>query len=404
LSSTSPNFDASASATGYLYQCRYALLLLLQRSEPDAELSLECLDDIAFEKRGDPLALIQTKHRAIAGVLTDGSTDLWKTLRVWCEKAKAGEIALETCVLSLVTTASAPAGSAASFLRDVNRNPEKARKLLEAAAERSQAGEDAPIRKCFRAFDQLPVRDRKRLLACVTVIDGAPTITDLDARLRKELCRAVAREHLDAFIERLEGWWWGQVVQRLSGADGSCIRTVDLDGKMNELRDGFRSDSLPIDFHRGAEPEGAPPPDSIFIRQLGLIEIDGKLLVGAIRDYQRAFVQRSRWLRDKLLARSELERYEDTLIEEWERQFERLVRRLPAAAVEADKVRLGQDLLAWAETLTGVYLRPRCQEPWVLRGTFHMLADREYDALEVGWHPEFRARLAALLGLGDGKK
>jgi len=46
MSGSSSPFDASASALGYLYQCRYALLLALERAEePNVSISIEKLDD-----------------------------------------------------------------------------------------------------------------------------------------------------------------------------------------------------------------------------------------------------------------------------------------------------------------------------------------------------------------------
>lgn len=52
-----PNFDASASALGYLYQVRYALFVLLQgvKENPDCGISLERLDDVTFDDKGTPL-------------------------------------------------------------------------------------------------------------------------------------------------------------------------------------------------------------------------------------------------------------------------------------------------------------------------------------------------------------
>src|SRR5690349_16032 len=71
-------FSAADSALGLIFQCRYALLLLLQQNRPDAQLSIEHLDDIAFERDGTPLELIQTKYRVKSlGDLTDTSPDLW---------------------------------------------------------------------------------------------------------------------------------------------------------------------------------------------------------------------------------------------------------------------------------------------------------------------------------------
>ena len=51
--------DASASATGYLFQCRYALFVGLKATidTPQIEISIEKFDDIAFEfgRRAKPI-------------------------------------------------------------------------------------------------------------------------------------------------------------------------------------------------------------------------------------------------------------------------------------------------------------------------------------------------------------
>ena len=113
--------EASASATGYLFQCRYALLAGL-RAIPDApelDISIEKLDDVAFESVGEPRQLIQTKHHiGKIGNLTDASVDLWKTLLIWSKRAATDVNSLFRVRFVLLTTASAPDGSAASFMRN----------------------------------------------------------------------------------------------------------------------------------------------------------------------------------------------------------------------------------------------------------------------------------------------
>ena len=53
-----PNmFSAGSSAVGYLYQIRYALYLILKKI--DLEISIERLDDVAFESEGSPIELLQ---------------------------------------------------------------------------------------------------------------------------------------------------------------------------------------------------------------------------------------------------------------------------------------------------------------------------------------------------------
>jgi hypothetical protein len=57
-------FSAADSALGYLFQCRYALLDSLRRwrQGEDFLITVETLDDIVFERKGQPAELLQTKH------------------------------------------------------------------------------------------------------------------------------------------------------------------------------------------------------------------------------------------------------------------------------------------------------------------------------------------------------
>ena len=56
------NHQATEQMLGYLYQIRYALALLLKNDNPDYQISIEKFDDVAFDKDGQPVQLIQLKH------------------------------------------------------------------------------------------------------------------------------------------------------------------------------------------------------------------------------------------------------------------------------------------------------------------------------------------------------
>ena len=69
--------QASEQMIGYLYQIHYALKLLLENDNPDYQISFEKFDDVAFDKDGQPIQLIQLKHHVKhQGNLTNSSTDL----------------------------------------------------------------------------------------------------------------------------------------------------------------------------------------------------------------------------------------------------------------------------------------------------------------------------------------
>ena len=51
--------NAAGQMLGYLYQVRYALNLLMSSDDPSYQVSIEKFDDIAFDKEGTPVQLIQ---------------------------------------------------------------------------------------------------------------------------------------------------------------------------------------------------------------------------------------------------------------------------------------------------------------------------------------------------------
>ncbi len=86
-------YSAAASLLGYLYQCRFALWETLKRlkTNPSVAVAIETLDDVVFETNGTPAEIIQVKHHINRQAnLTDASTDLWKTILIWCDLLREG--------------------------------------------------------------------------------------------------------------------------------------------------------------------------------------------------------------------------------------------------------------------------------------------------------------------------
>ncbi len=165
---------------------------------------------------------------------------------------------------------------------------------------------------------------------------------------------------------------------------------------MSNLREQFKQDALPIaDDLLNFTPDDAAiaaHDKSVFVRQLELCKANKRRVAAAVRDYYRAFEQRSRWLRDDLLMVGDLKVYEIRLVQEWELFFEARRDELGDKTAEDEKESAARKVLEWAEAAC-IPIRPAVTEPFVCRGSLHMLAD----ALQVGWHAEFRDRLAHLL-------
>ncbi|WPB79252.1 ABC-three component system protein [Archangium violaceum] len=393
----STDFSATSSALGYLYQVRYALYLLLERGQ-EAEVALETLDDVVFEAVGSPKDLLQLKHHANAPAdLSDASPDLWKTLRVWSEQVAAGKILLPGFTLSLITTATAAEGSACALLRAEKRDPVAALARLESVPGKSK---NKNLQKAFEAFLNLAPVQRELLVAAITIVDVSPSITDIPARIRRRIMYATRPEHLDSLYERLEGWWFANAVTQLATRPAPPIRHGEVQAKISDIADQLRSDSLPIDFLGAHPPSGVDPgtDDRIFVLQLRDLQIRTSRVERAIVDYYRAFEQRSRWVREELLLDEELTQYEDRLVDEWQRVSDALQDRLKEGGLEEELRQCGLNLYEWMELEAHVPIRSGVTEPYVLRGSYHMLADK--NPPRVWWHPTFLARLNSILSQG----
>lgn len=391
-------FSAVDTAIGYLYQVRTALLWALRRlpAGSDFLISVETLDDVTFESRdGTPQELLQTKyHRRREATLTDASPDLWKTLRIWLEAHHAGQVTTSTA-LHLLTTAQAASGSVASYLRNEGRDVDAALVALEATARSSTNSANA---SAYDIFLRTTPGTRRSIIENVIIFDSSPTMADLDQELRTAVFSAVERKHLESFCLRLEGWWLRRVLKQLATSDDRILAD-ELESQMSDLREQFKQDTLPIDddlvnFALDEATQEAHANDT-FVRQIELTKAAKVRIFAAIRDYYRAFEQRSRWIREDLLLVGELTKFERRLVEEWELTFAAMTDKCGESTTEEIKERLARELLEWVEQTAPVNIRIRRQvtEPFVTRGSLHMLADE----LRVGWHPEFRDRLATLL-------
>jgi hypothetical protein len=384
--------SAAGSAAGYLYQCERALLELVERSRENLTLFLESLDDVHLEKEGLAVEILQLKHHIGGGAdLSDTSPDFWRAMAVWLDLADDLG-ADETPLFTLLTTSDAPSDSAASLLAALPRDPDNAKVRLEAAARGSTNAATRTTRERFLALDP---RSRSRLVSWIRIRLVEPQLTDLDDRLASLLSLHVMLPagRAEAFLERLKGWWYGRCVAMLTSSGG--VTTLDLGIFIAELRDSFHPDDLPpsFDLPDPTETEVATYGTSVFVQQLLWISYSNEQLLDAIRDYHRAFTQRSKWARQGLIYPGELDQYERRLVDQWRRVFHDMVTEISSDADDAEKERVGRYLLQSLRDSSAVRLRARHHDVMLTHGTLHHLANER----EVGWHPDFQRRLENLL-------
>lgn len=382
--------SAADSASGYLFQCRYALLAALKRQDvtPGLEVSIECFDDIAFSDNGSPKELLQSKHSIKPKPMSDRAVQFWNTIGIWTKRVNDHPAELGKIKLTFVTTSPLGADTAVSLLRPDSkcRDVAKAAEKLAKLAAESKSKKVAWAIKLF--LGQTPEM-REQIIGMVEMLDASPTIVDVKDELSAALKRACRPEHITAFRERLEGWWFAIVIDALATPGGKLIPVSLIDSKIDDLRDEFGPEQLPIDYGT-ADPSGETIcllEQRPFVEQLKLIGLGPTGQKIAIVDYFRAREQRSRWTRDGLLRQNELTAYGRQLTEHWQRRKGVAEGRLRENLSEAELADIGMDVFS---TTTGNAIPIReVAEAYVSQGSYHMLSDDHI----IGWHPHYVERL-----------
>lgn len=397
-------YSAGEQGLGYIYQARLALLHLLQLPE-DTAVFLEKDDDLDFIDGDGGKSLASLKHKALGDKLTDLSADFWKSVNIWLARYKRDGRAASNLRFFLFTTATiSPDSFLARLLPDqfiASGDTTTLTELANAALAKSTSKLIAPI---ATAFNELSDPEKEDFLERILILDGSPRIGDIPAIIRDKHMRSIRREHREFVFERLEGWWTDAVIRQLTGARMEEIFGYEVSDKLSNFAEEYKADNLPITFRGKVPADGidAETDPRLFVAQLRAIGVSSSRIRSAILDYYRAFEQRSAWARENLLVSGEVEEYEDRLADEWNRYKDVAFEKLTNESAEDALREAGATLYNWAEFETGkvdsLRIRAQVTEPYVLRGSFHILADATPEP-KVYWHPRFLDRLGDVLGM-----
>lgn len=399
-------YSAGEQGLGYIYQARLGLLQLLQLPE-DTAVYLEKDDDLDFIDGDGGKSLASLKHKADGNRLANLSTDFWKSVNIWLARYKRDGRAASNLRFFLFTTGTVSTDSfLARLLPDqpvASGNAGTLIELANAALAESTSKLIAPI---ATTYNELSDPEKQDFLERIVILDGSPRIDDIPSIIRDKHMRSIRREHREFVFERLEGWWTDAVIKQLTGARTEGLFGYEVSDKLSNFAEEYKTDNLPITF-RGREPteeidiEADP---RLFVAQLREIGISSSRIRSAILDYYRAFEQRSAWARENLLVSGEVEEYEDRLTDEWNRYKDVVFETLSDDSAEDSLREAGATLYNWAQFETGkiesLRIRARVTEPFVLRGSFHILADST-PTPRVYWHPSFLDRVGKLLGVAS---
>jgi hypothetical protein len=386
-------FSASEPNLGYLYQVRYGLLLIVSRQNQAAQLLIEKIDDISIETL-DLLDVYQTKlHIKSAANLTNASTDLWKTIRVWSEGITNGQLDPDNCFFNLITTARASVDTIPYKLKQGTSETREVKELIKSLLEVTTTSTSDTNRASYAAFTALTEDQKSKLVKNISVVDSSVDLNEAKDSIKKLLFYSTTPDKVEALYQRLEGWFVGEVILQLQKQRGE-ITGKDVQDKILDLTDSFKSDNLPDDFTvsiAADEEQLSPYRTKVFVKQLEAIGFNSnsKTASHAISDYYRAYSQKSKWLRDGLINPGDEINYDIKLIDDWARKFAIL----EDATSNDDETKKTEGRTFYeshyVKTQPSIHIKDRFKELYMVTGSYQILSDKK----KVGWHPDFKTKI-----------
>ena len=401
------NPDASPSLLGYIYQVNYALFMCLEKLRSvdeayDYNISIEKLDDVGIDKKDEAITVGQVKFHDPSkpnkkvGNLTDKSSDLWGTLRIWVKLIKEGNAELGKTDFVLITTQTCTKYSIADYLNETS-NRIVCKEIDSAHKNMLSICNDSPSqanKKGCEAFQSLKKAEQKVLLRSIYIITESEDIDVINSKI-SNLCRQYVSSDSkkEAFADSITGTWLKLTIEALKKDPTGVINLGTIQAHLDKLKGDYRDDNLPAEFMNGfpvtIDVDNDP---RNFVKQLRLLKLPNqRSLKTAIIDYFRSMEQRTKWSVDGLLNPGELDNYDDRLIEKWG-SLQSAIDDIECPSTDEEKRKAAIKLYHQCRTDGAISIRSGFLEEYVATGSYQMLSDD----LKIGWLPDYQKSLEHL--------
>ncbi|HJU13553.1 MAG TPA: ABC-three component system protein, partial [Candidatus Nitrosotalea sp.] len=328
--------SAQASFLGYEYQTLQALLLISPSGQTDAAVYLEIFDDVTFEN-GDYKEVMQTKFSLNDETkITSKDQSFWKTIRNWMDIIEMGLVSTEEYVFTIITTRKTDDEIILLFTENPNTRDNK--KILELLTDVAKTIDNTRINSTIERFLKLgPIKQRK-IVDKIRILTNQPDIEQIQKEIERHLIGYTLPAFKDSFFDAIYGWWYRQVIHRLSHDVSEPLTQQSLIEVMGRQRSLQAADVLPIHFDNAELTENIfdAYATSKFVEQLKIIDLEDSSILKSILHYYKASEQRSRWFRVLNDTASLLDKYDSELKEKYDSQFSHTERESRQAGISND--------------------------------------------------------------------
>jgi len=187
----------------------------------------------------------------------------------------------------------------------------------------------------------------------------------------------------------LGGWFQKLVMQRIASGESAFVKFQELRARFLARFDQLRAREL-VDFAAARvstlEARSRLSARPIFVQQLDLIDLDEETKLKAVLDFLSAECNRTAWIGDEFLDEATAADLERKLQNYWSNRRSHV--ELVYGHGHHTKEQRGQ--LLYSECMTRQEtIRDVSPPASTIPGTYHALSDKK----DLGWHPEWEAKL-----------
>lgn len=228
------------------------------------------------------------------------------------------------------------------------------------------------------------------MVKSIVIIPDFYNPKEVDNRILKQLKLCTNKNTESIIHQRLLGWWFDKMILCLENPNPTFISFNEIRNKISSFLLELKEDTLPIDVteHEILALKTEKDVQNI-IKQMKLINSkEGKINI-ALQQYYKAYAQRSKWIKESLIYTEELDNYDQKLTDEWKFQFTEIKDNLEDGSTEIERIEKGRELYRTIMN-KDIPIRSNLNDNTISRGSYNGLSNE----LKIGWHPDFKERLA----------
>ncbi|MDR0632204.1 MAG: hypothetical protein LBF54_03140 [Holosporaceae bacterium] len=371
---------------GYSLQFPRALLRLLQ-ADIGSNVGIEICGDVAVFFPEGIILSEEDKSSQKENVVTNMSTNLWKTFYNWIGAIKEGELDAQRDRFVLYTNHSVTENS---LVKIFDKTTEATiDKTIAITCETLKDINENHILFSYKSF----ILDRnidifKRILPRFELVENHKAdavYSEIKIELEK---MAINQKEIEWVLESLTGLMQTRIMELIANNQPAIVSKKYMLNKLRLLLRKIHTQEL-INFavskippmNKLVEKANQRP---VFVQQLEKIQFDDAEIIEAVSDYYCADINRLEWIERELVDASDMEDFEGKLCsfhENKKKQIELTQR----AMTEEDKGKLLlNECQSRQETIAGKWPPNR-----TIQGSYHVLADEK----RLGWHPRWEQLL-----------